>query len=42
MIQNIMNLDDNVKWALNIACVSESDLLFKGRTKELSFFNYGW
>jgi len=35
-----MSLDDSTKQALHIACVSESDLLFRGRTKELSFFNY--
>ncbi len=40
MTQDIMNLDDNTKQALHIACVSESDLLFRGKTKELSFFNY--
>lgn len=40
MTQDIMNLDDSTKQALHIACVSESDLLFRGRTKELSFFNY--
>lgn len=40
MTQDIMNLDDNTKQALCIACVSESDLLFRGRIKELSFFNF--
>ena len=40
MIKDIMNLDDSTKQALHIAYVSESDLLFRGRTKELSFFNY--
>jgi hypothetical protein len=40
MTQDIMNLDDSTKQALHIAYVSESDLLFRGRTKELAFFNY--
>ena len=40
MIEDIINLDDSTKQALHIAYVSESDLLFKGRTKEISFFNY--
>ncbi|MFA5298312.1 MAG: hypothetical protein WC389_08920 [Lutibacter sp.] len=40
MIQNIMNLDDSTKQALHIACVGEIDLLFRGRIKELAFFNY--
>lgn len=40
MIQDIINLDDSTKQALHIACVSESDLLFRGGTKELAFFNY--
>jgi hypothetical protein len=40
MIEDIINLDDGTKQALHIAYVSESDLLFRGRTKELSFFNY--
>ena len=40
MTQDIMNLDDNTKQALHITCVSESDLLFRGKTKELAFFNY--
>ena len=40
MIKDIMNLDDSTKQALHIACVSESDLLFRGRTKELAFYDY--
>jgi len=36
----MMNLDDSTKQELHIACVSESDLLFRGRTKELAFYNY--
>ena len=40
MIKDIMNLDDSTKKALHISYVSESDLLFIGRTKGLSFFNY--
>ena len=40
MIEDIINLDDSTKQALHIAYVSENDLLFRGRTKELSFFNY--
>ena len=40
MIQDTMKLDDNTKQALHIVYVSESDLLFRGRRKELSFFNY--
>ena len=40
MIQDIMNIDNITKQALHIAYVSESDLLFRGRTKELALFNY--
>jgi len=40
MTQDIMNLDDNTRQALHIACVGENDLLFRGKTKELAFFNY--
>ena len=40
MIKDIMNLDDSTKQALHIAYVSESDLLFRGRTKELAFYDY--
>lgn len=35
-----MSLDDDTKQVLQIACISESDLLFRDRTKELAFFNY--
>ena len=37
---NLEQMTDKEKEALHIACVSESDLLFRGRTKELSFYNY--
>ena len=40
MIKDIMNLEDSTKQALHIACVSDSDLLFRGRTKELAFYDY--
>ena len=40
MSQDIMSLDDDTKQVLQIACISESDLLFRDRTKELAFFNY--
>lgn len=40
MAQDTINLDDNTKQALHIACISEDDLLFRGKTKELAFFNY--
>lgn len=40
MIQDIINLDDSNKQVLRIAYVNESNLLFRGRTKELSFFKY--
>jgi hypothetical protein len=40
MIEDVINLEDSIKQALHIAHVNESDLLFRGKTKELSFFNY--
>lgn len=41
MIQDTMKLDDNTKQALHISYISDCCLVFKGRTKVLSFYNYG-